>query len=222
MIQILFSLQDTRMIDLKTGEALNRWKGIISFPKSSSDDKFIAFLNREWPTFAINTFLYSGNMANSSPNRMGVYNTQKNELRFFGNENRPSSYTFTAGNQLLGIINEKTRGGADKIVEYPLNSEQTQLLDLISYSYSDEPEKGRLNAIAISPNDDLLITGTNKGYVLVYDFSTKVLITQWQAFDDASILAVAFTRDGRNIITSSEFGEIKLWGAAPFEWNTGK
>ena len=44
---------------------------------------------------------------------------------------------FTANNQFIGIINERTRGGADKIVEYPLNSEQTQILELISYPYSD-------------------------------------------------------------------------------------
>ena len=153
---------------------------------------------------------------------MGVYDSQNNKLAFFGFENRPSSYLFTADNQLIGIINERTRGGADKIVEYPLNSEKTQLLELISYPYSDEPEKGRLNAIAISPKDELLISGTDKGYVLVFDLSTKALIAQWQAFENASILSIAFTRDSKNIITSSEFGEIKLWGAAPFEWKTGQ
>ena len=54
LISVWYRLQDARVIDLKTGDILNRWKGNVTFPKSSPNDHFIAFLNREWPTFPIN------------------------------------------------------------------------------------------------------------------------------------------------------------------------
>ena len=194
------------VIDMGTGEKLLDWKGDISYAIQSSDSNFIAFIYKKSYT--------------NDPMRLGIYDYANNAWILFQNEYRPSSYVFTNDSeQLVSIINESTQNGVDKIVAYPLYEEEKEAIVIAEYAYQENPDVGRLNTIALSPDGGLILAGTDKGYILGFDKATGELIYQWQADSDAAILAVTFTKDGKTIYTSSEYGDIKIWASQPFDWN---
>ena len=197
---------DDRVVDFETGEILRTWKTGISQPTISSNSDYAAFL-------------YS-NQVTGGYSRVGYYDFGNNKFQLLHYETRASSFVFTNDStKLMGIENESTKGGIDKIIAYDLSSEDTPTAEtMVEFIYQEQPEVGRLNSLAISSDDSLIVAGTDNGYLLAFDPKDSSLIHQWQAHENASILAVAFSPDGRTIYSSSEYGEIKVWGSEPLEW----
>ena len=46
------------------------------------------------------------------------------------------------------------------------------------------------------------------------------MIHQMKAFEGSPVLAIEFIKDGKLLITSSQNGEIKIWGSEPFDWDS--
>ena len=198
---------EDRVVDMETGEILRTWKISINNPVVSPDSDYAAFL---YSDLTVGGF-----------SRVGYYDFKNNKFQLLHYETRPSSFAFcNQSEKLLGIENESTQNGLDKIVAYALSSEDAAMPETVAeFVYLDQPEIGRLNAMAISPDDSLIIAGTDKGYLLAFDPEDGSLIHYWQAHENATVLAVAFSPDGTNLYSSSEYGEIKVWGSQPFEWN---
>ena len=197
---------NNRVVDSNTGEVLNSWKEDINHPIFSPNSEYIAFL-------------YS-DVNSGGPYRVGYYDYANNQFQLLHYETRPSSFAFTNDStKLLGIENEATQNSVDKIISYALGTEEVIAETVAEFVYQDYPEMGRLSSLAISPADDIILVGTDKGYVLAYDMQNGTLLHQWQAHENGSVMAVAFSRDGKTIYTSNEYGEIKVWGSQPLNWD---
>ena len=198
---------EDRVVEMETGEILRTWKISINNPVVSPDSDYAAFL---YSDLTVGGF-----------SRVGYYDFVNNKFQLLHYETRPSSFAFyNQSERLLGIENESTKNGLDKIVAYTLSSEDAAIPETVAeFVYLDQPEIGRLNALTISPDDSLIIAGTDKGYLLAFDPKDGSLIHSWQAHENAAVLAVAYSPDGTNLYSSSEHGEIKVWGNQPFEWN---
>ena len=196
---------NNRVVDSNTGEVLNSWKEDINHPIFSPNSEYIAFL-------------YS-DVNSGSPYRVGYYDYTNNQFQLLHYETRPSSFAFTNDStKLFGIENEATQDGVDKVIAYTLGTEEVTAETVAEFDYRDYPEMGRLSSLAISPADDIVLVGTDKGYVLAFGMQNGTILHQWQAHNNASVLAVAFSRDGKTIYTSNEYGEIKVWGNSPYVW----
>ena len=197
---------DDRVVDLETGEILRTWKTGISQPTISSNSDYVAFLYSE--------------RASGGYSRIGYYDFEKNMFQLLHYDTRASSFAFANDpTKLLGIENESTNDGIDKIIAYDLSSEDAPSPEtVVEFVYQEQPEIGRLNSLAISSDDSLIIAGTDNGYLMAFDPEDGSLIHQWQAHENASILAVAFSLDGKTIYSSSEYGEVKVWGSEPLDW----
>jgi WD40 repeat protein len=198
---------DDRVVDYESGEILRTWKTSISQPVMSANSDYVAFL-------------YS-NRVSGGYSRIGYYDFINNKFQLLHYETRASSFAFTDDStKLLGIENESTKDGIDKIIAYDLSSEDTPSPEtVVEFDYQEQPETGRLNSLTISSDDSLIVAGTDNGYLLAFDLEDGSLIYQWPAHENASILAVAFSPDGNTIYSSSEYGEIKVWGSEPLEWD---
>lgn len=194
-----------RVVDMNTGEILNMWKQGIDDTTLSPDSRYVGFL-------------YS-KINSSDVSRLGIYDYVNNEFKLFHNEYRPSAFAFTNDStRLFGIINETTQDGIDKIVAYPLGDDESVAETIAEFSFKDNSDIGRFNTLALSPDEKLILAGTDNGYILAFDPANGSLIHQWQAHENSSVLAVAFSPDGKTIYTSSEYGEIKVWGNLPLSW----
>jgi WD40 repeat protein len=197
---------NNRVVDSNTGEVLNTWKEDIKRPIFSPNSEYIAFL-------------YS-DVNSGGPYRVGYYDYANNQFQLLHYETRPSSFAFTNDStKLLSIENEATQDGVDKIIAYTLGTEEVTAETVAEFDYQDYPEMGRLSSLAISPADDIILVGTDKGNILAYDMQNSTLLHQWQAHENGSVMAVAFSRDGKTIYTSNEYGEIKVWGSKPLDWD---
>ena len=199
---------EDRVVNMETGEILRTWKIGINNPVVSPDSDYASFL---YSDLAVGGF-----------SRVGYYDFKNNKFQLLHYETRPSSFAFcNQSERLIGIENESTQDGLDKIVAYSLTSEDAMIPETVAeFAYLNQPEIGRLNTLAISPDDSLIIAGTDKGYLLAFDPEDGSLIHYWQAHENASVLAAAFSLDGTNFYSSSEYGEIKVWGSQPFEWDS--
>ena len=198
---------EDRVVDMETGEILRTWKTGINHPVVSPDSDYASFL---YSDLSVGGF-----------SRVGYYDFENNKFQLLHYETRPSSFAFShTSERLLGIENESIKNGKDKIIAYTLSSEDAAISETVAeFAYLDHPEVGRLNTLAISPDDSLIIAGTDKGYLLAFDPEDGSLIHSWQAHENAAILATALSPDGTNLYSSSAFGEIKVWGSQPFEWD---
>src|SRR5262249_32198410 len=67
--------------------------------------------------------------------------------------------------------------------------------------------------IAFSPDSRRLLTGTDDGYTILWDFERQTKISAIHVADEA-IWSVAFTPDGRSIVTGTVSGVVQLWDLA--------
>jgi len=73
----------------------------------------------------------------------------------------------------------------------------------------DTGEKGFIN-LSIASDNSLVAAGTDTGKILLIDMNEFKVIRQWQAHL-ARIPALAFSRDGKMLISSSGDGSVKFW-----------
>lgn len=195
-----------RVLNMETGKIWDDWFGKLHYPSLSSDSRFAAFL------FEPGTF--------SSTYRLGAYDfLERHNLTLYHIENRASAFALKHNeNSLIAIINEHTQNGIDKIVEYQLETHEKVPATIIEYPFREYEEYGRLNSVSISPDDEMILAGTDKGYLIAFDLDDKSIVYNWQAHQDSTVLAVDVSRDGRIIVSSSENGEVKIWATEPYIW----
>ena len=66
-------------------------------------------------------------------------------------------------------------------------------------------------SLAFSPDSQILAVGTNSGELDLFDVSTSEVLQRFEAHKDA-IIDLEFSSDGRNLITASYDGTVRLWG----------
>ncbi|MBE9042693.1 pentapeptide repeat-containing protein [Oscillatoriales cyanobacterium LEGE 11467] len=71
--------------------------------------------------------------------------------------------------------------------------------------------QGKLQAIALSPDDRILATGGDDGYIRLWNISTGHLIGESELHHTDWIRSIAFSPDGKNIASSGEDFAVKIW-----------
>ena len=71
-----------------------------------------------------------------------------------------------------------------------------------------EQEPGTISSLVISPNNDMLITGSSNGCIRVYDIYCG---NKHNEFRDNKISASEILSDGKRGITASQDGTVRLW-----------
>ncbi|RMG06885.1 MAG: hypothetical protein D6728_17790, partial [Cyanobacteria bacterium J055] len=87
----------------------------------------------------------------------------------------------------------------------------------------DDSVGSEVHSIAFSPDGQRLAVGISTGYkdldlwsenvVQVWDVTTGTSIARWQGHED-TVRSIAFSTDGKTVISSSEDGTIKFWDIA--------
>jgi WD40 repeat protein len=72
------------------------------------------------------------------------------------------------------------------------------------------PNRGCVETIAVAPNPRFCATGTRGGYVCVFDLNTGQRQLTIHA-DETLVSCVAFTHDGRRLISLGETSGIRIW-----------
>ena len=70
---------------------------------------------------------------------------------------------------------------------------------------------GKGNEIALSPDDQILAIADYEGVIHLMNTSDHSEIFFWQS-DQRAIIALAFTADGKSLLSLAEDGSLKLWG----------
>ena len=70
-----------------------------------------------------------------------------------------------------------------------------------------------VTAVAFSPNDELLLSGSSNGLLKLWERKSGSELRQLQGHRDR-ISSIAFSPDGRTVATTSEDGTVRLWDPA--------
>ncbi|MDO9084707.1 MAG: peptidoglycan-binding protein [Anaerolineaceae bacterium] len=72
---------------------------------------------------------------------------------------------------------------------------------------------GAAASLTFSPSGCLLVMGDNGGWIHIMDLNTKEIISAWQAHG-SKIQHLAFSQDGRLLLSQSDRGITRVWGQA--------
>jgi WD40 repeat protein len=70
-----------------------------------------------------------------------------------------------------------------------------------------------MDALAFSPDGKTLATGSNEGFVRLWDIETGEAYRTWQPSERGAIESVAYSPDGKILATGNTEGNIMLWDA---------
>ena len=227
------------VINMDTGEVLNSWKGDISNAILSPDKNYVAFIYTD-PNSSKPSRLGIYDFKN---NKYKLLNNEYRPSAFvFSND---SKRLLTIVNedwydQIISYALDTEEILSEPVVDF-FGSYKFIHESEIYYTEERDVNYGPLNSITLSPNEDFILAGTENGYLFAFDselafnsdfafdsdearnldqiVSEEYIIMGIQAYDDgSSILAVTFSNDGKTIYTSNEYGEIKVWGSQPINW----
>jgi WD40 repeat protein len=86
-------------------------------------------------------------------------------------------------------------------------------LQSVPLNYGGEPEKGRVTALAVTPDGRLALCGAQYRGLQIWDLETnKHIRTLWGHYDN--VTTVALTPDGRSAVSGAVNGEMIVWDLA--------
>jgi WD40 repeat protein len=74
----------------------------------------------------------------------------------------------------------------------------------------DRPHTGPINSVAISPDDQFVLSGGDDGAVKLWNVMTKRIVRSINA-DSFRVRFVGYFRDGKRVLTGGEYGKLCVW-----------
>jgi WD40 repeat protein len=133
--------------------------------------------------------------------KTSIWNLRTGELiRTFKNEQRPGDVIATAISPDSEILVTSHEG--ESVIRI-WNLQTGELIRTL------EGHSSQINSVAISPDGQILATGSADGTIRILDLRTRELIRVLK--DAGKVLSVSFSPDSRTLASGSVDGKIKIW-----------
>ncbi len=144
--------------------------------------------------------------------------------RFLASGGEICTMTCQGDLRLWDIVNAKgvsleSDGSEWLVTDVAFSSDSSLMFGAKQYVWIWDTTTGKLqgrfsakgNEIALSPDDQILAIADHEGVIHLMNTSDRGEIFFWQS-DQLAIIALAFTADGKSLLSLAEDGSLKLWG----------